>query len=226
MWLYNALKDHTSTLPINKKTCIRIVYQPPARNKNVGYHVDLPIYIDYTNLVGAKYTRIGINGDTQWSEKSDPVGFSNWFFEKCRLNPKDKNQLVRLVKYAKAWKDQMSAVVKFPSGIALTVLLAENFSPHERDDYAFYDTLRQSYNSLDGFFSISAITKPVEPGNDLLDNRTEEQKKKFLELLGAFVDDAKLAVNEPDYSVAISYWRKHFGERFSPVAVSARSKTY
>jgi hypothetical protein len=216
MWLYNALKDHTSTLPANKNTCIRVVYQPPVRNKKAGYHVDLPIYIDYTNLVGTKYTRIGINGETQWSQKSDPVGFSNWFFNKRKFNPKDDKQLIRLVKYAKAWKDKMSSEVKFPSGIALTVLLANNFSPHDRDDYAFYDTMRKSYNSLKGIFAINSITKPVEPGNDLLDNRTQGQKKKFLELLGVLVDDAKLAINEPNQSIAISYWRKHFGERFAP----------
>jgi hypothetical protein len=224
MWLYNALKDHTSTLPVNKRTCIRVVYQPPARNKKVGYHVDLPIYIDYTNLVGTKYTRIGINGDIQWSEKSDPVGFTNWLSEKCALNSKDKNQLIRLVKYAKAWKDKMSSVTKFPSGIALTVLLAENFSPHERDDYAFYDTMRKSYNSLNGLFSIQAIAKPVEPGNDLLDRLTDVQKKKFVQLLGVLVDDAELAVTENNQFKAISYWQNHFGARFAQVAARVTAK--
>ena len=214
MWLYNALKDHTSTLPVNKRTCIRIVYKPTASNKKVGYHVDLPIYIEYENLLDNKYTRIGINGDTQWSEKSDPVGFTNWFIDMCKLNAKDKEQLMRLVKYAKAWKDEKSAQIKFPSGIALTVLLAKNYSPHERDDYAFYDTMRKAYNSLYGIFYVSAIYKPVEPGNDLLNRLTERQKEKFVELLGLMVDDAKLAINENDCAKALNHWRNHLGIRF------------
>jgi Second Messenger Oligonucleotide or Dinucleotide Synthetase domain len=212
-WLYKALENHTSTKPINKRTCIRIVYKPLSGNKEVAYHVDIPIYIQYINGWGNKKTRIGINGDTQWSEKSDPTGLNNWFVEKCQGNLKDKDQLVRLVKYAKAWKDNKTDI-KFPSGIALTVLLAENFSPHDRDDFAFYNTMRRAYNSLYGIFFISAIYKPVDPRNDLIDRLTSNQKRVFVELLGNLVDDGKLAINEKNTSKAIEFWKKHLGEKF------------
>lgn len=37
-WIKQAVKDQTSTDPIDKNTCVRVVYKH-------GYHIDLPIYI-------------------------------------------------------------------------------------------------------------------------------------------------------------------------------------
>ncbi len=45
-WLVNALQNHTSINPINKRTCVRIAYKPFLKNKEVAYHVDLPIYVN------------------------------------------------------------------------------------------------------------------------------------------------------------------------------------
>lgn len=44
-WLINALLNHTSESPINKKRCIRIIYSRKIGKKNLAYHVDLPIYV-------------------------------------------------------------------------------------------------------------------------------------------------------------------------------------
>jgi hypothetical protein len=212
-WLIKALYNHTSIKPINKETCIRIRYKPTSPNSNISYHVDLPIYIEYRNFWDAKKTRIGLNGDNQWSKKSDPVGFTRWFFEKCKKNKADNKQLVRLVKYMKAWKDFVSIDKKFPSGMALTILLSENFRPSCRDDIAFKETIRHSYNSLYGFLKSDRIYSPVEPYNDVTSKLTPKQKQYFKECFEKLVDNAKLAIDESDSQKALHRWRMHFDKR-------------
>ncbi len=213
-WLINALQNHTSTSPINKRTCVRIAYKPIIKNKDVAYHVDLPIYVEYTNFWGNKRIRIGINGETQWSDKSDPVGFTKWFIEKCQLNEKDKNQLVRLVKYIKAWKDFKSSDSKFPSGMILTVLMAENYQSSDRDDLAFRETIRRAYNSIDGLFGMKGIYKPVEPYNDLTEKLNSTQKQYFMKCFEELVNDGKRAIEEADPEKAFLLWKTHYDSRF------------
>lgn len=214
-WLIKALENHTSTAPINKRTCVRIVYKPIGTSKEVAYHVDLPIYIEYENLLYDKYTRIGITGDTQWDLKTDPAGLTKWFISKCKQNSNDTKQLIRLVKYVKAWKDSRKGNTKFPSGVALTVLMAENYYPHTRDDLSFRETTRKAYNELNGIFGINSITKPVEHGNDLLERLTDDEKKNFMEEFERLVDDGKSAVEESDQKKAIAIWATHFDTRFN-----------
>lgn len=217
-WLVNALENHTSTRPINKKKCIRVIYRPviPA---DTGYHVDLPIYIQARDWWNGEQTRIGVNGGQGWSEISDPTGLTRWFNKKCRQNAPDKNQLARLVKYIKCWKDQISADQKLPSGIALTVLLAKNYYPDNREDIAFKETIRRSYNDLFASFwslweTMPGIYNPIVAGNCLTSKLNDSQKRYFKERLGELVDDAKLAIEEVDPGQATRLWQKHLGTRF------------
>lgn len=181
-WLMKALENHTSNRPINKTSCVRVVYQPKDPEKQISYHVDLPIYIEYYNFLDYKYTRIGINGETQWEKKTDPVGLTKWFISKCKENKSDSKQLIRIVKYIKAWKEFKKGSRKFPSGIALTVLMAENYAPDTRDDKSFRETIRRAYNYLDGFLGVNSITKPVENNNDLLEKLTDEEKATYVRI--------------------------------------------
>ncbi len=213
-WLVNALENHTATAPINKRSCVRIVYKPKDQEKQISYHVDLPIYIEYLNFWDEKRIRIGITGETQWERKTDPVGFTWWFIQKCKNNAQDPKQLVRLVKYIKAWKEYKKGNWNFPSGVALTVLMAENYAPNSRDDISFHETVRRAYNDLDGVFWINSITKPVENHNDLLEKLTDGEKKKFLAEFEKLVDDGKLAIGEEDTDRSISIWTTHFDHRF------------
>lgn len=217
-WLVKALQNHTSSPPANKRNCVRITYKATSANPNVGYHVDLPIYCEYKDLLNDKYTRIGINGEKQWSRKSDPVGFTLWFFKKCQENPNDKDQLVRLVKYMKVWKDFVRGEVKFPSGMALTILMAEEFVPHERDDLAFHRTVVKVYNRLfAGFWSlflnVDEVNSPVEPFNDVIERLTKNQNQIFKEALGKLCDDGKEAISETDQYNAEAIWRSNFDRR-------------
>jgi len=214
-WLTSALKNHTSIPLVNKRNCIRVTYKPINIENDVSYHVDLPIYCDYINFLEQKKTRIGITGETQWSNKSNPIKFTEWFFEKCKKNKKDKGQLIRLVKYMKAWKEHINIDSKFPSGMAFTVLLANNYYPDKRDDISFRETIRKSYNNLYFWYPLweNSITSPLEPYNDLLAKLTAKQKQRFKNTFEELVDDAKKAIKEFDKEIALSFWKKHFDRR-------------
>lgn len=221
-WLTKALEFHTATRPINKRNCVRIMYRPLTNGKGVCYHVDLPVYCEYENLLNEKFTRIGITGETQWDQKSDPIGFTNWFMSKCAINPGDRQQLQRLVKYIKAWKDHVKKNTKFPSGMALTVLIANNYFPDKRDDISFRETIRRAYNNTfvtHGVFLLSsiidiAIKSPVEPGNNLIERLTSNQLNTFIKKFERLVDDGKKATESKSQRKAEKIWRKHFGDRF------------
>jgi hypothetical protein len=88
-WIINALRDHTSFSPVNKRKCVRILYKSGSE---IAYHVDLPIYIELNTWTGLQ-TRIGITGEQQWSQQSDPSGFTKWFFKQCEKNKTDKTNL-------------------------------------------------------------------------------------------------------------------------------------
>jgi|DEB19_MinimDraft_2_1074335.scaffolds.fasta_scaffold00181_3 hypothetical protein len=214
-WLIKALQIHTTTSPMNKRTCIRIEYKPISGNKEVSYHVDLPIYCEYINGWGILKTRIGINGTDGGWLKSDPVGLTNWFLEKCQENRSDQNQLKRLVKYLKGWKEFKKGDAKFPSGLALTILMAKNFCPHKRDDIAFKETLRCSFNThFCPIFCGDSISKPVEPFNNVLERLTQIQRKNFIKCFEQLVDNAIIAVKEPDKEKSLRIWKDQFDERF------------
>ena len=218
-WLVKALYNHTSIKPINKAKCVRLKYQPLSSNREVGYHVDLPIYCEYHNLLNEKITRIAINGESQWSQKTDPTGFSNWFVTKCKTNSSDKNQLIRLVKYIKAWKDHVRGNSKFPSGMALTIIIAENYVPDKRDDIAFKETIRRAYNNLYLGFNLIfdtdsvQVNSPVVPWNDTLENLTRDQKIHFKNLFEKLVDASIIAVKNPNLMEAETTWKSYFDYR-------------
>ena len=217
-WLVNALTNHTATPPVNKRSCVRLIYRPSTVNKDVAYHVDLPIYCEYLNWLSEKYTRIGVTGEKQWSQKSDPLGFTKWFFNQCLKNGNDKNQLIRLVKYIKAWKESIKDDVRFPSGMALTVMMAANYVPHDREDVSFQNTVAAGYNTiftgfLDDLFNDFTIESPVEPYNDVIKRLNSEEKNRFKNALYQLAVDGKSAIEEEDRNKSEYTWKKHFDKR-------------
>lgn len=209
-WIVSALSDHTSFKPINKRKCVRILYRS---GNEIAYHVDIPVYIEFNGWLGQQ-TRIGITGEKQWSDRSDPTGFTKWFFEKCRKYPPDTNQLIRLVQYLKAWKDHNSQQIRFPSGMALTSLMAKNYAPDRRDDIAFQKTIQACYESLDWFLWIDYIESPVQPYNSLTARLTNNSKRFFFNVLGQLASDMKSAISIADNTEALAIAEKNFDYRF------------
>lgn len=132
-WVKDAVSERTKKDPADKKTCIRVTYAD-------GYHIDLPMYIvkDDTAFLAHK-----TNG---WIE-SDPKAFKEWFVSKVQ-DEQYGDQLRRLVKVLKAWKDYNEIDLK---GVELTILATNAFASQEiQQKPAFYIRIYYSDSRLCG----------------------------------------------------------------------------
>jgi len=205
-----------------KATCIRVIFEKE------GFHVDVPIY--FTN----NYSSPNLAHKEKGWLLSNPVEFIAWFEAKIKsgFDPaffysraenlekykgwradirKNDAQLRRLVRYMKAWGDLKRA--EMPSGIIMTILTAENYCGHERDDVALRDTLI----SIQGWLKRNdcSCPRPTTPVNeDLFLAYTPEQKRYFLSALTSFIGDANDATATYSENVASIKWRNHLGKRF------------
>lgn len=211
--IVEAISGHTSLKPIDKSSCIRLIYKSPySNNIDLSYHIDLPIYGYKESFWTSEVkTVIGFKGERQWSEYSSPMEFQKWFEEKSNLNYEDTNQLRRLVQYLKAWKDNQQTSPKMPDGMILTVLAAKNYEPHDRDDIALYNMVVEFYYRLWWWFS---VTKPVEPNNDLAEKLTRKQERNFLTRAKKLLNLGSKAIDEKSQSKSVDTWVRIFGERF------------
>jgi hypothetical protein len=194
-WVKEAVKDASSSIPEHRKRCVRINYV-------ADYHIDLPVYYKASKDKDEEHPYLAVKNE-DWSE-SDPREFNRWF-----KDIKDDNgQLVRIVRYLKAWGDTRS--FKMPSGITMTVLAANNTSYTDRDDISLKETLENIQSALNSNWT---CVMPTTPGDDLLDN-FKGDKDKFLEALGKIIDDATKALVEANQLKASKKWIKHLGSYF------------
>ncbi len=209
-WVLEAVEGATTTPPEHKKKCIRVIYKG-------DYHIDLPVYYrDSSEGNNSPYLAIKDQG---WSG-SDPKKFWEWY----QKEKNGKTQIVRLIRYQKAWSDYKQGSLRMPKGVALTVLSVKHRVLDDRDDKAMYYTLKAIRDRLTWPF---ACIMPVTPNDDLLANFTNKQQEDFLAELDAFIDDAKKAIDEPNQLKASKLWRKHLGDRFplgEDADVDARAK--
>lgn len=194
-WIYDAIEGHSSEDPIDKNTCIRIIFQKE-------YHVDLPIYCEYE---GEPY--LADNGEKSW-HISNPTKIIDWF---KRALGKEGDQLRRIVQYLKAWKDNNSSEIKLPSGLVLTVLAVNNFQNNIREDVSLASTVSQI---MDQIKSSSKISNPINCNENLSDKISKSQFDNFKSNLEGFRGNASEALKEKDKVEACKLWRKEFGERF------------
>jgi hypothetical protein len=200
-WIYEAVDGYTKQSPIDKQTCVRVVY---AGN----YHLDLPIY--YVIKGQVPYLAHKEKG---WIE-SDPREFIQWFNNKA-----DKDgQLKRIVRYLKAWSDYRRG--ELPSGLIFSILAANSISYHDRDDMAFYKTLVNIKNSLETNFVCYRPTTPAF--ENLLANYSKTNKDYFLGQLDSFIQSAEKALDEKTMEKdACKAWQQHFGEARFPCNLSS-----
>lgn len=195
-WILDAVKGHTEQDPLDKNTCVRVLFAD-------GHNIDIPIYYKNGSIPELAHKRDG------WIE-SDPQAFSQWFNQKAEEN----DQLRRLVRYMKAWKDYREFSRKdkpLPSGLIFTILTVNSFYPHERDDVSLKETLVRMEAALSKNFECLRPTTPAS--EDLLNDYNN--KDHFLEVLRKFLAEAKKALEEKNKRKSCEYWQNQLGERFT-----------
>lgn len=202
---------------IDKSTCVRVQYKS-------GFHIDIPIYyadnLDSPELADKARGWI-LSHPVEfiaWFEEKIQSGFQKRFLLESKLYPeferwtsdirKADHQLRRIVRYLKAWGDLRRE--EMPCGLIMTILAANHYSPHERDDTALKETLVNIQAVLIKDFRCERPTTPA--GEDLL--KGYKNKDAFLKYLAYFIDNAKKALAEPNHKKACEHWQKSLGDRF------------
>jgi hypothetical protein len=194
-WILEAVSGYTETDPEHRKKCIRSIFSKE-------YEIDMPVYFK----INGKAYQLAVK-NIGW-ENSDAKGVVDWF-----NNQKDKNgQLLRLVKYAKGWGDNIRN--KMPSGLAMTILVSNakaNIFYNDRDDITLRDTLKEIKKALDLKFQCIV---PAIPNDDLFKDYDKNRKDHFLNCLTTFIEDAEAAIREENQLKSSRLWRKNLGDRF------------
>lgn len=203
-WVKDAVKDRTKKSPIDKDTCIRVSYA-------AGYHIDLPIYIVKNEVAYLAHKT------KDWIE-SDPKAFKSWFIDKVK-NDTYGEQLRRVVKFLKAWKDFKGIQLK---GIEITILATENFEAYtNRDDKAILNTIKNILTTLENKFS---CVKPVAPWEDLFGDASDSKKNNIINGFKSLKSNVEQAIDVADEKTASKYLKKSFGDRF-PLGKESRNST-
>lgn len=201
-WVYDAVKEHTKDGAEKKKKCVRVLYKGEK-------HVDLPIYAkkDEKHYVAVK--------DEGWIE-SNPSGINDWFKEQIKANGE---QLRRVVKYLKAWKENRhcsNKSLEFWGGFQLTVLVGMYFQGNSDDDeQAFYETIRNINSNL---VKHPPLNSPVSPYHDTVSDYSDAKNRKFKEEFKKLTDASKAAHEETDCQKKAEKWKDIFGNRFPNIS--------
>lgn len=196
-WVYKAVEGHTDGGQEHRKKCIRVVYAS-------DFHIDIPVYYLTEDM---EHPKLAVK-DAEY-EVSDPKEFVLWFLER----KKDNEQIVRIVKYLKAWCDNRNN--KMLSGLCMTVLAANSgYCKSDKDDKSLYETLKKIKETLE---TLWYCEMPATPKDNLLDKYDDTQKENFLTAIAEFVGDAETALSEESKEQACKLWRKHLGSRFPEV---------
>lgn len=194
-WICKAVDGHTKDKPVDKNTCIRVIYKG-------NYHIDLPIYY----IVKGNNCPYLAHKDSGWIA-SDPREFIRWF----ESHTDAKGQLRRIVRYLKAWSDYKSA--DLPSGLIFTILATENIQHDDRDDIALYKTLDKIKSHLDFSFTCCRPTTPK--GENLLREYNPLEQFNLMSQLTRIIKSAKVALDSrTSRKDACKEWQRHFGGRF------------
>jgi len=199
----NALLGHTRYGVQIKNTCVRLNYVS-------DFHIDIPVYYK-DNYSGKTY--YGSRG-YDW-EESDPKGFIKWFNEKTTNRP----QLVRIVRYMKAWLENIKDRTrrKMPSGLAITLWVVEYYQHDKRDDISMVQTALSILDYLNSNYQNSwNAFMPVAPFDNVLDRLNSSQKAFFYDELKSLSETGMEALTSTSEGQARKKWRKVFGYNFCP----------
>lgn len=231
-WVHEALEGHTNDVAI-KMPCVTVQYN---FDKELVYHVDLPVYAHDGTNSGVIYLARGKPGspeDKRGWEQSDPIGLCELI--KARFEGEDRAQFRRNIRYLKRWRDVNFSLEgnAAPVGIGLTIAAFNWFQPYQQvvdplqgtyqhnDQKALRQFVQQLINSFvntyhDGEWTARLqVTMPVPPNDNpfiRMTNRQMDAFKNKLETLLTKLERAEKA--EVDPVDACTELRKIFGDDF------------
>ena len=196
--------------PEVRSNCVRVSYE-------AGFHVDLPVYRRVaTPSIFGDDTHYELAASSGW-KRSDARDVSSWY-EDERAKSGDRQQFRRLNRDLKRYaRSRSSWRAGMLSGFGISVLLAECFRHHHREDRALYDTIVAIRDRL--VFDLQ-IAHPVTTGDYITSGPDDARARAFRDKL----NDAVLWL-QPLFRVdctrerALRCWDKvfattFFGERF------------
>ena len=194
-----ALSGHTALIPKHLEYCTRLQYQG-------GFHIDLPIYYREDNkfYLGCK------TGD--W-EICDSKLFKDWVTKEINGN----DQMIRIVRYLKAWADSYHKKrhIKMPNGLVFTIWGVKYYQKHERDDVALILTVFRILKYLKLNLKMTwTCEMPVEPGDNVLDRLDGNQQSNFFRAFKEFGDKGVTALSKQSKVDSLKIWASLLGKRF------------
>lgn len=223
----NALEIKNVRIPVIMEPCVTVAYHS---NGNETMHIDFPIYADYNSCL---YLARGkeFSENFQW-EQADPEGLNNYFLEKF----KDNEQLKRIVRYIKKWKQEKynnsTSNHEVPPSVGLTILACEHYHAYTDDDlsslYYTMKAIREQFTvskDWDGTITEATITcnLPVIPYSNVFYKMTSSHLKTFYNRLDTAVENLREAVNLSEAYEAAKYVQKVLGSDFTIPPKEAKS---
>ena len=191
--------------PEVRSNCVRVLYKP-------GYHVDLPVY--------RRVVTPGFFGDlihyelaagSGW-KRSDARDVSKWY-ENERASSADGQQLRRinrsLKKYARSRQSWRAGIL---SGFGISVLVAERFRNHDREDCALYNTMIAIRDRLVWDLQVA---HPVTPGDYITNGVDDARARSFRDKLAGAIEALQpLFSADCTRAQALKCWDKVFATTF------------
>ena len=191
--------------PEVRSNCVRVFYE-------AGYHVDLPVYRRVvTSTIFGDEVHYELAASSGW-KRSDARDVSDWY-EDVRDKSADGRQLRRinrnLKKYARSRQSWRAGIL---SGFGISVLVAERFRHHDREDRALYDTMVAIRDRLRWDLQVA---HPVTPGDYITSGVDDARARCFRERLTDAIDALQpLFSAECTRERALKCWDKVFATTF------------
>lgn len=217
-----ALEIKNIRIPTIKEPCVTVAYHS---NGVETMHIDFPLYAEYNSqlyLARGKAT----SANPEW-EIADPEGLNDYFLDEF----KEKEQLKRVVRYIKKWKQEKyknaSSSHEVPPSVGLTILACQNYAAYT---YGGDDDLSSMYYTMKGIRDRFVVTTdrdgmvtdasivcnlPVQPYSNVFYKMTSSHMKTFYTRLNTAVENLREAVNLSEAHEAAKYVRKVLGEDFT-----------
>ena len=170
--------------------CVRVFY---ADDDDYAHHVDIPVYREFEDATGKTITELA--GQEGWGV-SNPTRVNEWLEDLVE----DKNdqtegsgsQMRRMVKWVKRFCRSRNAETNdewdLPNGMKLTMLIAETFCAHGRDDTSFYNTLTALKNRLAWNLEIENLSDKSWPKAKLTKTSSDQNVVNLRDRVGEALD--------------------------------------